>query len=144
MHLLPGQLDEQRQAARLHQLGLCRWPSCRMLRRWDDTPSPHHPEKEEPGGARAVEEDTEAEEEAAQVPTHAAHQGEAQTETTTPTTAEPGIKGSCLPLQRPGRMLRKKTRSDVCFSVDRLTSPFSRTLKGLKFCVCYRVYPKIF
>ena len=54
-----------------------------------------------------MEEDTEAEEEAAQVPTHTAHQGEAQTETTTPTTAEPGIKGSCLPLQQ--------TRSNVCF-----------------------------
>ena len=75
-----------------------------------------------------MEEDTEAEEEAEQVPTHAAHQGEAQTETTTPTTAEPGIKGSCLPLQRPGRMQSKKTRSEVCFSVDRLTSLFSRTL----------------
>ena len=74
-----------------------------------------------------MEEDTEAEEEAEQVPTQAARQGEAQTETTTPTTAEPGIKGSCLPLQGPGRLQRKKTRRDVCFSVDRLTSLFCRT-----------------
>ena len=68
-----------------------------------------------------MEEDTEAEEEAAQVPTHVAHQGEAQTETTSPTTAEPGIKGSCLPLQK------EDDTKQRLFSVDRLTSLFSRT-----------------